>query len=364
VSHPFADQPKPRTLGLVAAVVTVFLLGVIMVSQGGRPIALVFPGERGAEGPLVAEFGYDAIPQRYPYDGMRTYQVAKHFPDIRGANAEGVADFRIKRILQPAIASVFDTGNGVVLALAALGAFGVGVATWALADLAFRHGRDPRLGFAALVALAFPAAITTTEPLAFGLALAGLALFDRDRLVAATALFAAAGLGRETALAAAAAAALVLLTRRRVLAAGVVGVFAVSPYALWSAYVSASVPATTDPTTQFLGIRHVADVLGPFDAAVALVGAALIVIAVVSWRDVPVLATTSAMFLAACLVYNSDSYRWHAFLRLSALGVALGISGGLGALSARGPRAEPPAADRSAVPPGRARTLAAPNDDT
>ncbi len=261
VSAPPENMIRPRNLGLLAAAIITFVLGLIVLTEGGEPVALVFPGER-VDGPLVEEFGRDAIPERFPYDGTRTYQLAKHFPDLEAAYDDGVADFRMTRVLQASIASIFGTGNPVLLALAALSVVGVGIATWSLSDLALRHGRDPRVGLAALLALALPAAITTTEPLAFGLALAGLAMFDRDRLIVATCLFGAAGLGRETALAAAVAAALVLLARRQIVAAAAVAILSAAPYVIWAAYVSSRIPATHDPTTQFLGFLHIPDAVG------------------------------------------------------------------------------------------------------
>ena len=102
-------------------------------------------------------------------------------------------------MLLPLLASPGGTGNSVVILITAWNLLGLGLAAWGLADLARRHGRDPRLGYAATLALAFSMMIGTNEPLAFGLGFAALALYDRGQLVPAAGLLALAGLGRETA---------------------------------------------------------------------------------------------------------------------------------------------------------------------
>jgi hypothetical protein len=75
------------------------------------------------------------------------------------------------------------------------------------------------------------------EPLAYGLALAGLWAFDQKRLASSAALFALAGLGREIALVFPVALALWLVLERRWREAWIVSAAGVMPYLIWAVVV-------------------------------------------------------------------------------------------------------------------------------
>jgi hypothetical protein len=328
---------EARRVGIATGVAAAGAIALFLLSGALSPVDLLFPGSRG-EGAavLVEDFGPGAVPDRYGYDGQETYVVARDFPDVVAASDHGVVEFRIRRILHPALAWPAPAGDATVLVLVAANVVGVGLASWALADLARRHGRDARLGYAAGLALAFPLVISTTEPLAFGLGLAALALADRGRVVAPVALLAAAALGRETALVMAVAAGLVVARRRSWPSGLAVAVLPLVPAVAWWAWLASRVPATPYDTTELLGIRHIGD-LARADVVAAAVIIALMVVAVWRWRDVPILWLTAAGFLAACAFYIADSFRVEAFVRLSAVGIALGVAGLVPRAAARDP---------------------------
>jgi hypothetical protein len=333
-------------VGIISSVAIGAMIGVLLIGPY-EPVDLVFPGARGTGGAVMVEdFGARSIPDRFSYDGQQVYLTARYFPAMEDASAAGVAEYRMRRILQPALASVAGDGDRLVLVLTALGVIGVGLGASGLADLAARHGRDPRLAYAATVAFAFPAIITTTEPVAFGLGFIGLALADRRRLGWAVAVFALAGLARETALVMALAAALALAAERRWREAVAIAVLPALPLAVWIAILGAQVPPGDEESSAFLGFLD-APALGTFDVIACVTTVLLLVIGIVAWRDTPAAAWTAIGFLACCLFYVGDQYWWHAFPRVSAAGAALGLAGVARTLGDRWPRG--PAPDRVGV---------------
>jgi hypothetical protein len=290
------------------------------------PVDLLFPGGRGkAPQVLVEDFGAAAVPDRFSYDGQEVYVIAREMPDVAQASRDGIAEFRMRRILQPLLAWPAPAGNATVLVLVLSNVLGIGLAAGALSDLASRYGRNPRVGYAACLALAFPLVITTTEPLAFGLGLLGLALADRGRLVPAIAALGLAGLGRETALVMAVAAGLVVARRRSWVAGAAVGLLPVLPFAAWVVRLRQLVPADTYKSTTLFGFLDLPDQTA-FDVISCVVTLALMVVAVWRWRDVPVLWLTVAGFIGCCAFYIGDQYQWHGLPRVSAVGVALGLA--------------------------------------
>jgi hypothetical protein len=329
-----ADEPAPSRASLRPAIETgiasAIALGIVIaVMLIGRydPVELLVPGSKSIGGEVMKDdFGADAIPDRYAYDGQRQYLIARFFPDMSAAADIRVDEFRMRRVLQPAIASLGGEGSAVVLLLLVLGVLGTGLAAGGLADVAARHGRDARVGFAAPVALAFPTIICTTEPLAFGLAFVGLALTERRRYALAIAAFGLAGLTRETALVMAFAAALAVLLRREVRPALGLALLSPLPFVAWAVILRTQVTAQPYKAAQLFGFFDLPR-LTTVDIVIALVTVALLVVGIARWRDVPVLWITSAGFLASCLLYRGDSYPWEAFARLSAAGIAIGLAG-------------------------------------
>jgi hypothetical protein len=324
------NPPTPRTVGLVGvgAIATVL---VVLVAFGPLEVVdLVAPGRAGSGGDvMVHDFGAASIPDGFAYDGQTVYLGARALPDLDAAiQAVPGPDYRLRRILVPLLASPGGTGNTVVLLITFWGVVGLGLATWGLAELAARAARDPRLGYAATAALAFPTVIGTSESLAFGLGFAGLALAARSRLGWAAVTLALAGLARETALVFAMALALDLLLDRRIRAAVAVSLGSTVPFLLWNALLQSRVtaPASESESTELFGFLHLPS-LDAVDVAVSGVALVLMVTAIPTWRGVRQLQLVAAGFLASCALYVGDQYRWPALIRVSAAAVALGLAG-------------------------------------
>jgi hypothetical protein len=254
------------------------------------------------------------------------YVVAARFPDVAEARQDGIDQFRIRRVLQPALASVASRGTATVLAMAALSVLGLGIGAGALADLAERHRRDPRAGLAVTVVLIFPLIISTTEPLGFGLALLGLALVDRGRWVWGAVALALAGLTRETALVMAVAAALSVVRPHGWRTAGAVLAISFGPLLVWTAWLARLVPADAEQPARILGLLDL-PTLSTVEVGLIVVAMGLMGVGAVLWRDVPSLALTCAGYLACCFLYDGESFPWEAFLRLSGAAIAISLAG-------------------------------------
>jgi hypothetical protein len=319
--------PAPVRIGLVAASMLAISLTAAFASGAAQPVDLLLAGNRiEARHVLAQDFGARVDRDRSTYDGTYVYLEARYFPDVRAA-AKVVpgARYRLMHLLPAALAAVGGSGTPVVLLLALLGVAGVGLAAGALADLAARHGRDPRVGYAAAVSLVLPVLLSTPEPLAFGLAFAGLALADRRRYWPATGLFALAGLARQTSLTLAVVAVCLAWWRRDRTSALAMGVLAVAPTATWWVALH-QIIATGDYTPlALLGFRDASGLTG-LDVGASVAVLALTLLAIWRWRDVPPLWLVGVAFLAWFLVYDQSTYDWRALPRVSAPSLALGLA--------------------------------------
>lgn len=314
-------------LGLRAAVFVGAILAVVQLSGAVHPVDLLAPGRdgQGAE-VMVEDFGVEAIPDRLPFDGQYIYVTARLLPDWEAINDQIYeARYRTVRILHPLLASPFGAGVPLVLALQLWNLVGVAMLTAGLADLLGRHGHSPGLALWAPPACALALILTTSEPLAFGLALAGLALVDRDRLVGGVALLALGGLTRESALTIAAAAAIVLWTRGRRGKAPLVLAGAVAPTALWWTYVQTVMSDSRIPLTPF-GIVNLTD-RWSVDIAASVLALLLIAVSVVAWWDVPPLRWVALGFAAWLPLYEQYAFKLVGLPRLSLPSIALGLAG-------------------------------------
>ncbi len=202
---------------------------------------------------------------------------------------------------------------------------GVGLFVWALADVLQRYGFPAVWAWGGTVACACSLVLTTSEPLAFGLGMAGLALVDRHRLLAGTALLALAGLGRETALTfAVAAGVLLLLRQRRVPAVGVIAVAAL-PTAAWWAYVQSITERSRVPLGCLASCTYPTS--GPLTSRRRSSCSGASVVSVLAWRDVPPLRWLAFAFAAWIPLYERYSFTMTSLPRLALPSVALGASG-------------------------------------
>lgn len=325
-----------RVAATTAAVLACALLLPVLVGLT-RPVALLLPG---GEGPSAAVLRHD-FPGEIPatgtgYDGQQVYALARAFPHLDQASANLDAPrYRALRILHPALASIAPAGAPLVLALLVVGIAGATLAVWAVADVACRCALPPALGVVAALALTPSLLITTSEPLAYGLGLAGLALAARDRWRLAAVVLAAAALGRESALVFCVAAGGGLLARRRARSAAVVALVPMATLVTW--YVAlgrilgaraGSLPSRTDPLAVLRSGRS-AFVVGAVVFALCAFGAWW-------WRHRDVSVTlTAGLFAAAVPLLNRDVLHWLALPRLAAPGLAFGVAAAWATLGAK-----------------------------
>jgi len=252
---PGRGEPPRRLLAPAlagAALAGVFLLATL--AQGGFSATVPFDvGERFGLGSELAARGVPvAVQPGVGYDGQWYLALATD-PLLRGGIAARFDNprYRAGRPLQAWAGFLLALGRPRLLpaALLAVGllAVAVGVAATARVASAFGRSRWWGLGFALVPGVAVGVGAATAEPLALGLAVAGLALVLARRLGPAGLAFAAAALTKETYLAFAVAAALHLLLEpgpasRRLRRAAVVLLPGVVALAAWWAYLVGRVP--------------------------------------------------------------------------------------------------------------------------
>jgi hypothetical protein len=320
-------EPAPR-VGLLSAGFLAGVFALMLLAGGLAPIDLLVAGRAGPSASVITEdFGPPTNP-RPGYDGQQVYAIARALPDLE--QAEGDLDapaYRSLRILHPLLAAPFPSGPAMVVALLGWSIVGVGLAAGAIADLAARHGRDPRIGFAAVPALFLPLMLSTDESLAFGLAFVAVALLDRGRMWGAATVGVLAVLAKEAALLALvmSAAGAAPTHRWRVLPVVAVPTAALG---LWYVVVHRLLPGGQPGRFEVLGLLQ----LSPGAAVVALLVIASGVAGAWFWRDVGVLWPVSLAFGLWPLVFRPDVLDSLALPRVVAPALVLGLSGLAGEL--------------------------------
>ena len=316
---------EPVRVGLVTVGVLTAVITTLLLAGALRPVDLLTPGRHGTTAEIVAEdFGPDAARYEWSYDGQEVYAIARGLPDFDQVESTvGLARYRMQRILAPAIASLAGPGTPIVLVLLALNLLGCGLAAGGLADLSRRHGRDPLLGYLAVFPLLLPLLISTSEPLAFGLAFVGVALADRGRLAAAVVVLALAGLGRETAAAVAVGAGAGLALAGRMQAGALLAAIPAAVVGAWYVLLGRLVEGHVPDLVELGGFRH-AD---GREQALALATFGLSVAAAWWWRDVAVLWPVALGFGLWVGLYVPDTLDWLALVRVSAPSLILGVAG-------------------------------------
>lgn len=323
-----ARTTTPVGAALRAVLVAGSVLAMLQLSGAVEPVELLSPARTGqGSAVILADFGPDHIRAEDPFDGQYVYVTARLFPDLDAISDEIYeADYRLVRILHPLLASPGGEGVPVILLLQLWNLVGVALFAAALAAMLARYGHDPGWAVGAtLAACAIPLLMTTSEPLAFGLGMAGLCFVDRGRLAWAVPVLALAGLTRESALTFAAAAAVLAWTRRRRAGAGVLLVASVAPTAAWWAYVQSITPPSRVPLAPF-GILQLGDqVWSDILASILMLG--LIAVSVVTWWDVPPFRWLTLALVAWIPLYESFAFKLIGLPRLSSPSLALGIAG-------------------------------------
>jgi hypothetical protein len=226
-----------RAWMLVSALALVHALALV-VMQGG-PLALVTLGTRFSDGDPAASTGSEG------YDGQFVYYIARDPSDA--ARFLDVPAYRFQRILLPALARVLSLGQEslIVWALLAVNLVSLAAGTALMERLLEQYGVSHWYALAyGLTAGTFGAVrLSLPEPLAYALALGGIALALRERPTLSAACFALAALAKETTLVLAAGYGLYLLYQRRWRDAAVFAMITLVPFAAWQAVLYQSLGA-------------------------------------------------------------------------------------------------------------------------
>ena len=226
----------------------------LMFGQGARNWAsmLRVGSTNPARAMIEAELGPIVSPDPIGHDGQLYYLMARD-PFARGRAVAILSSFdtnppryRYRRILFPLLAGGLGQfgGRTTLFGMTALVVLGVGLATVALADIAFHLRLSGGAVFLAAVNVGalVSAMILTADTLALGLALSSIALAFRRQLAWALAVLALAGLTKEVYLLTSLSLACWLGRERRWKAALAMAIIPFVPVLLWSAWVWSIVP--------------------------------------------------------------------------------------------------------------------------
>ncbi len=224
-------MPTLRTVIRPWVVVTLLCLIYVLfvvAQNNGDPLALVTIGARFSEGNPQGTEGYDG---QFMYYIARDPSTAAQYIDVPA--------YRYQRILLPALGRLLALGQEALIPWALLAvnlvalAAGTALMEHVLTDL--KASRWYALTYGLTIGTFGSVRLSLPEPLAYALALGGVALALRERWRWSALLFALAALAKETTLFFAAAYALYWLYQRRWKEAVLFGGLAFLPFALWQA---------------------------------------------------------------------------------------------------------------------------------
>jgi hypothetical protein len=207
------------------------LIYVLAVVNAYRdPLAIVTIGSEFAPPELAAH-----IYTPEGYDGQFAYYIARY-----GLESEPYLDipaYRAQRILLPVLGRIFAFRQESLLvwSLLIVNLVALGAGTYLLEELlvARKANRWIALGFGLSLGMFGAARLTTTETLAYTLALSGILLMERNRWQWTAVVFALALLGKETTLFFPAAYGVYLLYQHKIPQAFMFGAIVLLPFILW-----------------------------------------------------------------------------------------------------------------------------------
>ena len=174
------------------------LLAWIMVDVarygGSNPVSLIQPGTLGPSSELIRQdFPEVQQPEGLGLDGQQYYAIARHPTDLETASRSlDNPRYRLGRPLLGWLASTVSlgaSGVGLIWALFAVGLVGIAAGSIASGVLSTTWGGPPWVAalFPLLPGAWWSLRVTVSDALALGLALCAIALFVRNRHVAAIA---------------------------------------------------------------------------------------------------------------------------------------------------------------------------------
>jgi hypothetical protein len=211
---------------LIVTVLFLLYAAVVILANGGDPLALVTIGTQFSEGDPNGSEGYDG---QFNYYIARGPSTAAQYIDVPA--------YRFQRILLPAIGWLLSFGNDALIPYIFLlvGVISLAAGTALMERLLVEHGlsRWYALAYGLTIGTFGSARLSLPEPLAYALALGGIWLFLRERWLWSAALFALAALARETTLLIPAACGFYLLQQRKWRVAVPFGLITLVPFAIW-----------------------------------------------------------------------------------------------------------------------------------
>ncbi len=224
-------QSRIPWLGLIAASIALVIVGIALVRHDNDPMEFVLQGPCYTQHDIKAPVGYD---------GQFAYAIA-----VNPLGAAPLLDdpaYRYQRILYPMLARAMALGQpGLVpWTLIALNILALTLGTELLGRHLLRRGLGPWYGllFVLWVGQWFSLRFDLQEPLSLALALAALALLDRDRVWLAALTFGLGGLTKDIALLFCLGAAASTFMSRRIWSGTTLLLGGLLPYLLWSAVLS------------------------------------------------------------------------------------------------------------------------------
>lgn len=224
---------------------------IVIAAFAGHVYVWLTPPSQGTP-PDMLQYAYS----KEGYDGYYNYLIARD-PVEAMQYISGPA-YRYQRILMAAVTRVLSFGNreSIPYILAGINLLMLGLGTWGVEELLKENKYSVwyALGYALSFGIFASARMAMAEPLAYGLAVLGILMMQRDKWLGAAALFAMAALSKETTLFSPAAYGFYMLYQRRWLQAVIFGLVTLLPIVAWELalyWVFGSLGATTGGASGF-----------------------------------------------------------------------------------------------------------------
>jgi hypothetical protein len=173
------------------------------------------------------------------YDGQFNYMIARD--PVEAMRYVDVPPYRFQRILLPALVRFFSFGQSEAIPylFAGINLLMLGLGTWGVENLLkeARYSVWYAMGYAFTLGIFGSARLSLAETMAYGLAVLGILMMQRERWLGAAALFAMAALAKETTLFFPAAYGFYFLYQRKWLQAIAFGLISLLPFLLWQAAI-------------------------------------------------------------------------------------------------------------------------------
>lgn len=224
---------RSRLIPTFLVTILCLIYSVAVIMRYGDPLVLMTIGSNFAPDELDARAYSEE-----GYDGEHIYYIARY-----GFDAEPYIDrpaYRMQRILLPALGALTAFGNVEWIPISVLfwNLLIVATSIWFFTDLlqSLNVSAWYVVGYGLALSILGSVRLSLTEPMAYGLAIIGIWLMNKDHWMQAAVIFAAAALAKESSLIFPAAyGAYLLIHRREVLRSLIFGTITLIPFIIWQA---------------------------------------------------------------------------------------------------------------------------------